>query len=78
MAGYVYLEQPPLITWQEMIEPQKPLNTKVGMPSPQTPPIRIEAPSASPDNAATFIFQHGYGDDGDGWTSRSPVLFIIV
>ena len=38
------------------------------MSKEEKPPVRIDARSATPDNAATFIFLHGLGDDGDSWT----------
>jgi predicted esterase len=45
---------------------------------PQRPPIRVDAPNATPGNAGTLIFLHGYGDDGDGWTSKcSPATTVL-
>jgi poly(3-hydroxybutyrate) depolymerase len=44
----------------------------------QKAPQRIEAPSATDTNAATFIFLHGYGDDADGWTSMSGQLSLSL
>lgn len=38
-------------------------------------PIRVDVPDAAAGNAGTFIFLHGYDDDGDGWTSKcSPAI----
>jgi predicted esterase len=48
------------------------------MPPPQKPPIRIEAPSATAENAATLIFLHGYGDDGEGWTKYVAFFSIFI
>lgn len=38
------------------------------------PPIRIPAlDNTSPEKAATFIFLHGLGDDGEGWKSKFDI-----
>ncbi|KAN0110571.1 acyl-protein thioesterase 1 [Hyaloscypha variabilis] len=42
------------------------------MPPAQKPPQRVDAPSVGSSKPATFIFLHGYGDEGESWLSTSP------
>ncbi len=45
----------------------------------QRPPIRVEAQKSDTTNPATFIFLHGYDDDGEGFVSKYiPIILPFL
>lgn len=48
------------------------------MPAPERPEVIVKSPTSPPSDpahGAAFIFMHGLGDDGHGWSSK-PIIGI--